>query len=79
MRVVWALTGQRRLCAAGVAAAQSWQPPAESQRCPSKWGAARRARRGQSHEAGDRAAGRRSSYAPARSSSSDMCLDGTCR
>jgi len=23
-----------------VAGAQSWQPPADSQRCPSKWGAA---------------------------------------
>src|SRR5262249_21760389 len=25
--------------ASGVAAAQGWRPPAESQRCPSKWGA----------------------------------------
>ena len=24
----------------GTASAQSWQPPADSQRCPSKWGAA---------------------------------------
>jgi len=23
----------------GIANAQSWQPPADSQRCPSKWGA----------------------------------------
>jgi hypothetical protein len=25
--------------AAGAAAAQGWRPPAESERCPSKWGA----------------------------------------
>ena len=27
------------LAGAGTAQAQSWQPPSESQRCPSKWGA----------------------------------------
>ena len=42
-----------------LAHAQSWQPPAESQRCPSKWGAGDERGSGQPHEARDRAAATR--------------------
>ena len=39
MRIRVALGTVMGLALAGVAGAQSWQPPADSQRCPSKWGA----------------------------------------
>jgi kynurenine formamidase len=40
MRVMMAVTVAALLtCGASFASAQTWQPPAESQRCPSKWGA----------------------------------------
>jgi len=39
MRVMLALTvGALFVCGSSVAFAQTWQPPADSQRCPSKWG-----------------------------------------
>lgn len=39
MRVMLALTvGALFVCGSSVASAQTWQPPADSQRCPSKWG-----------------------------------------
>jgi kynurenine formamidase len=39
MRVMLALTvGVWLACSSSVAAAQTWQPPADAQRCPSKWG-----------------------------------------
>jgi kynurenine formamidase len=41
MRPVLILAAAAVFCAANVTAqAQSWQPPADNQRCPSKWGAA---------------------------------------
>jgi kynurenine formamidase len=40
MREMLAMTvGALLVCGAGVVSAQSWQPPADAQRCPSKWGA----------------------------------------
>ena len=40
MRLMFAWTiGVVVMCAGSVASAQTWQPPADSQRCPSKWGA----------------------------------------
>ena len=39
--------------------AQTWKPPADAQRCPSKWGAGDERGLGQSHEAGERAAATR--------------------
>lgn len=40
MRVMMTLTvAAVLLCGSSVASAQTWQPPADSQRCPSKWGA----------------------------------------
>ena len=39
--------------ASAPALAQSWQPPTDAQRCPSRWGAGDQTRRRQSHEAGD--------------------------
>jgi kynurenine formamidase len=39
MRVIVILAVGILLVSEGRAAAQSWQPPSESQRCPSKWGA----------------------------------------
>ena len=44
--------------AGSAAHAQSWQPPSDAQRCPSKWGAGDQRGCGQSHEAGNGAAGR---------------------
>jgi hypothetical protein len=38
MRLISALSLGTLLLVASQAAAQSWQPPADSQRCPSKWG-----------------------------------------
>jgi kynurenine formamidase len=40
MRVATVTAALTLAAAAGPAAAQSWQPPAPEQRCPSKWGAA---------------------------------------
>lgn len=40
MRALTALTAALLLALPASASAQSWQPPAESQRCPSKWGPA---------------------------------------
>jgi kynurenine formamidase len=40
MRVIAFAIGMGSLLIAGVASAQSWQPPTPSERCPSKWGAA---------------------------------------
>jgi len=39
MRTVVVAVAATLLVAAPIAVAQSWKPPAESQRCPSKWGA----------------------------------------
>ncbi len=39
MRFTFALAAAAMLTMPSMAAAQSWQPPPESQRCPSKWGA----------------------------------------
>jgi kynurenine formamidase len=39
MRTTLSLAAALIVCAAGEAYAQSWQPPADQQRCPSKWGA----------------------------------------
>src|SRR5215475_9886006 len=39
MRTVAVAVAATLLVAAPIAVAQSWKPPAESQRCPSKWGA----------------------------------------
>ena len=39
MRVMLALTAGALFVCNSVASAQTWQPPADSQRCPSKWGA----------------------------------------
>ena len=39
MNIIGAVVAAMILGAAGNAQAQSWQPPSESQRCPSKWGA----------------------------------------
>lgn len=40
MRVMSGLTvGVLFVCGSSVASAQTWQPPADTQRCPSKWGA----------------------------------------
>jgi kynurenine formamidase len=39
MRSISILTAAMLLAAAGGATAQSWQPPADNERCPSKWGA----------------------------------------
>lgn len=40
MRAILAVTaGTLIVCCSGVASAQTWQPPADGQRCPSKWGA----------------------------------------
>ena len=40
MRGILVVTVGMLLGISNLAAAQSWQPPSESQRCPSKWGAA---------------------------------------
>jgi kynurenine formamidase len=40
MRVILVMAAAAWVSGGGVAAAQSWQPPADAQRCPSKWGAA---------------------------------------
>ena len=40
MRVILAMAAVAWLGSGGAAAGQSWQPPADAQRCPSKWGAA---------------------------------------
>ena len=37
--VMSSVAGMVLMAAAGVAAAQGWRPPADAQRCPSKWGA----------------------------------------
>lgn len=40
MRLMWTGTiGALLACSCGVASAQTWQPPSDTQRCPSKWGA----------------------------------------
>ncbi len=39
MKIATAVAALALAAAAGSAFAQSWQPPAEAQRCPSKWGA----------------------------------------
>ena len=38
MRLILACTLSMLLVCGSAASAQSWQPPADSQRCPSKWG-----------------------------------------
>jgi hypothetical protein len=38
MRLTTAFTVGALIVSAGTAAAQTWQPPSDSQRCPSKWG-----------------------------------------
>src|SRR5215831_13036493 len=40
MRAIVGLLFGAILITGGVASAQTWQPPADGQRCPSKWGAA---------------------------------------
>lgn len=40
MRVILALAATALACGGGAASAQTWQPPTDAQRCPSKWGAA---------------------------------------
>jgi kynurenine formamidase len=37
--IVTVTVGALLVCGSSVAVAQTWQPPADSQRCPSKWGA----------------------------------------
>ena len=39
MRVILVLVAAASLVLVGTASAQSWQPPTDAQRCPSKWGA----------------------------------------
>jgi kynurenine formamidase len=39
MRVIPVVAAAAWLCGMGPAGAQSWQPPTDAQRCPSKWGA----------------------------------------
>lgn len=40
MRLMWTWSiGWVLACSCGVASAQTWQPPSDTQRCPSKWGA----------------------------------------
>jgi len=48
MRAIVTLTLGALLVCASSAAAQSWRPPADSERCPSKWGAGDQ--RGRAHE-----------------------------
>jgi kynurenine formamidase len=40
MRVILAMAALAWLGSGGAAAGQSWQPPSDAQRCPSKWGSA---------------------------------------
>ena len=39
MRLISTLTAALFVCGSSVASAQTWQPPSDAQRCPSKWGA----------------------------------------
>ena len=40
MRVILVLAAVAWACGGGAVSAQTWQPPTDAQRCPSKWGAA---------------------------------------
>jgi kynurenine formamidase len=40
MRVILVVAAVAVLCGGSTASAQTWQPPTDAQRCPSKWGAA---------------------------------------
>ena len=54
MRVILTLTAEHSSCARR-RFAQTWQPPADGQRCPSKWGDGDQRGSGQSHGARGRA------------------------